>query len=58
MRKEFDDVDTNLIATVKRLCKHWFSTGRTIIVDSWFGPPLMTSKLTIRSRTVFNYASS
>ncbi|GAA5797972.1 hypothetical protein HPULCUR_003370 [Helicostylum pulchrum] len=34
VRKEFDDVDRNLIATIKRLCKPWFASGRTIIADS------------------------
>ncbi|GAA5801961.1 hypothetical protein HPULCUR_007420 [Helicostylum pulchrum] len=45
VRKEFDDVVRNLIATVKRLCKPWFASGRTIIADSWFGSPLMTTRL-------------
>ncbi|KAG2193134.1 hypothetical protein INT47_006434 [Mucor saturninus] len=43
--KEFDDVDRNLVATVKRLCKPWFTSGRTIIADCWFGSPEMTTKL-------------
>lgn len=45
VHKEFDDVDRNLVATVKRLCKPWFNSGRTIIADSWFGSPEMTIKL-------------
>ncbi|CEP19776.1 hypothetical protein [Parasitella parasitica] len=43
--KEFDNEDRNLVATVKRLWKPWFRTGRTIIADSWFGSPEMTTKL-------------
>jgi hypothetical protein len=35
----------NLLATVKRLVKPWFNSGRTIIADSWFGPPEMVSML-------------
>jgi hypothetical protein len=35
----------NLLATVKRLVKPWFNSGRTIIADSWFGSPEMVSML-------------
>lgn len=35
-----------LTATVKRLVKPWFGTGRTVIADSWFGAPDMKSMLT------------
>jgi hypothetical protein len=35
----------NLLATVKRLVKPWFATGRTVIADSWFGSPDMTTML-------------
>ncbi|KAG2211228.1 hypothetical protein INT47_006348 [Mucor saturninus] len=44
-KKKYDDVDRNLIATLKRLCEPWFFSGRTIIGDSWFGSPEMTCVL-------------
>ena len=34
-----------LTATVKRLVKPWFGSGRTVIADSWFGSPDMTTML-------------
>ena len=48
--KEFDDEGAGskkktLTATVKRLVKPWFGSGRTIIADSWFGSPKMVSTL-------------
>lgn len=40
--KEFDDqYSMKTIATVCRLMSPWFSSGRTIIADSWFGSPTM-----------------
>lgn len=41
--KEYDNNPgmRNLLDTVKRLVKPWFSTGRTVIADSWFGSPDM-----------------
>jgi hypothetical protein len=52
--KEFDDEPgmRNLLATVKRLVKPWFSSGRTVIADSWFGSPdaiMMLQKLGLYS---------
>lgn len=46
-QKEFDNEPgmKKLTATVKRLVKPWFSTGRTVIADSWFGSPAMISML-------------
>jgi hypothetical protein len=35
----------NSLATAKRLVMPWFSSGRTIIADSWFGSPDMVSML-------------
>jgi hypothetical protein len=45
--KEYDNEPgmRNLLATVKRLVKPWFNSGRTIIADSWFGSPEMVSML-------------
>lgn len=45
--KEYDNDPgmRNLLATVKRLVKPWFSSGRTVIADSWFGSPTMVSML-------------
>lgn len=45
--KEFDDEKEmgKLMATVKRLVKPWFGTGRTVIADSWFGSPKMVNML-------------
>ncbi|ORE03069.1 hypothetical protein BCV72DRAFT_338248 [Rhizopus microsporus var. microsporus] len=34
-----------LTATVKRLVKPWFGSGRTVIADSWFDSPDMISML-------------
>ncbi|KAI7868977.1 uncharacterized protein EV154DRAFT_571283 [Mucor mucedo] len=45
VKKKYDDVDRNLIATLKRLCEPWFFNGRPIIGDSWFGSPEMTCVL-------------
>ncbi|CEP07628.1 hypothetical protein, partial, partial [Parasitella parasitica] len=46
--KEYDSDEgmRKLTATVKRLVKPWFFTGRTVIADSWFGAPDMTTMLT------------
>jgi hypothetical protein len=46
--KEYDNDPgmKKLTATVKRLVKPWFKTGRTVIADSWFGSPDMASMLT------------
>lgn len=45
--KEFDQDPgmRKLTATVKRLVKPWFGSGRTVIADSWFGSPEMTRML-------------
>lgn len=44
--KKFDGPNVaKLVATVKRLCEPWFSSGRTIIADSWFGKPEMVTML-------------
>lgn len=45
--KEYDDDPgmRKLTATVKRLVKPWFGSGRTVIADSWFGSPDMTTML-------------
>lgn len=45
--KEFDNEEgmRTLTATVKRLTKPWFGSGRTVIADSWFGSPQMTIML-------------
>ncbi|KAG2194272.1 hypothetical protein INT47_009682 [Mucor saturninus] len=45
--KEFDDEPgmKKLTATMKRLVKPWFGSGRTVIADSWFGSPAMTTML-------------
>ncbi|EPB91415.1 hypothetical protein HMPREF1544_01737 [Mucor circinelloides 1006PhL] len=37
--------DSDLTATIKRLVKPWFGSGRTVIADSWFGSPDMTAML-------------
>jgi hypothetical protein len=37
VKKKYDDMNRNLIATLKRLTEPWFSSGRTIIADPWFG---------------------
>ncbi|CEP20141.1 hypothetical protein [Parasitella parasitica] len=41
--KEFDGETGmgKLSATVKRLVKPWFFSGRTVVADSWFGSPAM-----------------
>jgi hypothetical protein len=44
-KKKYDDTDRNLVATVKRLSEPWFYSGRTLIADSWFGSPEMTTKM-------------
>ncbi|CAO3657039.1 unnamed protein product [Mucor hiemalis] len=46
--KEYDNEEgmAKLTATVKRLIKPWFGTGRTVIADSWFGSPNMINMLT------------
>ncbi|CEP15479.1 hypothetical protein [Parasitella parasitica] len=46
--KEYDSDEgmRKLTATVKRLVKPWFGTGRTVIADSWFGAPDITTMLT------------
>jgi hypothetical protein len=44
--KRFDGPNVPiLVATVKRLCEPWFSSGRTIVADSWFGKPEMIKML-------------
>lgn len=45
--KEYDNDAgmRKLTATVKRLVKPWFGSGRTVIADSWFGSPEMTTML-------------
>lgn len=45
--KEFDNElgMRKLTATIKRLTKPWFGSGRTVIADSWFGSPDMTTIL-------------
>lgn len=44
--KEYDEPGKRTItATVKRLVKPWFGSGRTVIADSWFGSPSMTIML-------------
>lgn len=49
--QEYDELDRNgrkkkaIVATVKRLVKPWIGTGRTVIADSWFGSPTMTTML-------------
>jgi hypothetical protein len=39
--KEYDNEPgmSHLLATVKRLVKLWFGSGKTVIADSWFGSP-------------------
>ncbi|OAD00941.1 hypothetical protein MUCCIDRAFT_164856 [Mucor lusitanicus CBS 277.49] len=37
--KKFDGVFPKTIATALRLVEPWFSSGRTVIADSWFGSP-------------------
>jgi hypothetical protein len=45
--REYDNDEgvRNLTATVKRLVKPWFGSGRTVIADSWFGSPQMITML-------------
>lgn len=45
--KEYDNDSgmRKLTATIKRLVKPWFGSGRTVIADSWFGSPEMTMML-------------
>lgn len=45
--KEYDNDPgmRKLTATIKRLVKPWFGSGRTVIADSWFGSPGMTAML-------------
>ncbi|KAL7312849.1 phosphatidylinositol-binding protein scs2, variant 2 [Mucor circinelloides] len=45
--KEYDNEPgmKKLAATIKRLVKPWFGSGRTVIADSWFGSPDMTAML-------------
>ncbi|CEP15019.1 hypothetical protein [Parasitella parasitica] len=45
--KEFDGEPGmgKLLATVKRLVKPWFFSGRTAVADSWFGSPAMVMML-------------
>lgn len=45
--KEYDNEPgmKKLTATIKRLVKPWFGSGRTVIADSWFGSPDMTAML-------------
>jgi hypothetical protein len=45
VKKKYDDMDRNLISTLKRLTKSWFSSCRPIIADSWFDSPEMISTL-------------
>lgn len=37
--------DRTIVATVKRLTRPWFFSGRTIVADSWFGSPKMARQL-------------
>lgn len=34
-----------IVACVKRLTESWFTSGRTIVADSWFGSPKMAREL-------------
>ena len=46
--REYDDIygaNGKTIATVSRLAKPWFGSGRTIIADSWFGSPRMIQSM-------------
>lgn len=44
--QEFDDqYSMKTIATVSRLTKPCFYSGRTVVADSWFGSPAMVRKL-------------
>jgi hypothetical protein len=45
MAKKFDDTYSKTIATVFRLVEPWFSSGRTVVADSWFGSPAMVRSL-------------
>jgi hypothetical protein len=57
--KEYDDDPgmRKLTATIKRLVKPWFGSGRTVITDSWFGSPDMTT-IVIRFGALLHYASN
>ncbi|KAL9536674.1 hypothetical protein MBANPS3_012460, partial [Mucor bainieri] len=46
-KKEFDSLYPKTVATVLRLVKPWFHSGRTVIADSWFGSPAIMIRAVI-----------
>ena len=58
--KEYNDNPgmRKLTATIKRLVKPWFGSGRTVIADSWFGSISRYDDDVIRLGALLHYASN